>query len=185
LSTDDATTLALLAGAQASQRMQVQIAIEWERQTQEAGYFAALASIRARNNSVAAALFSDWNLGALDGRIPQSLGLNAPVLNVFNTAHTRQHVVKSHPGDVEFIMQQMVHALSHPYMYRRSEHHADRIELVGFAADNERTLRVILEAPSALPPEKGAHGWLQISATRFGKAKRRRAESKGGWTRWG
>jgi hypothetical protein len=179
----DATILAMFVASRDSHRMQVQIATECERQTREAAHLAAHASTRASNLAGSAALFADWNLGALDARIPRSLGLSSAVLNVFSTARTRHHVARNHPGDVEFITQQIVHALAHPYMYRRSEQSANRIELVGFAADNERTLRIILEAPSATPPEKGAHGWLKISATRCGKATRQRAERKGGWTR--
>lgn len=180
----DATLLAMLAAGAASRRHQVQIAIECERQNQEAAHLAAQASIASRRNAAIAALFADWVLGVLDARIPMALGLRSDVLNVFNTASTRQHVAKNHPGDAEFIMRHMVHALSHPLMYRRSNQHADRIELVGFVADNERTLRIILEAPAAVPPARGSHGWLQISAIRFGKAKRQHAQSKGGWTVW-
>lgn len=174
----------MFAASRAAQQRQVQVAIESERRANEAAHFAVQESIRTRNRAAVAALFADWHIGELDPRIPPSLGLGDAVLRVFNTAVTRQHVAKRHPGDVSFIMQQLVHAIAHPYMYRRSTQREDRIELVGWTADSERTLRIILEAPTADPPATGSHGWLQVNATRLGKAKRRQAEKKGGWIRW-
>lgn len=152
----------------------------------EDGYaaYAGQHAITQRRNA-ALLLLADYNLGNLSPEIAAAVARPIAVLSVYNTAVTRESVRKKRPGDVEFIMRHVQHAIEHPVLYMRSEGHDDRVVIISLAADGERALHIVLEAPPPTPIPGRSYGWLQLHAMRLGHRKLRQAEHSGKWTRYG
>ncbi len=173
---DEVTFIALQAHSQGRQRQVMElIAAHYAESEELQRQFDA--QTRARNSALLL-LFADHHYGELSAATIAAMRLHTPVALVFSTARTRAHITKERLGDAAFIFQHCAHAVPRPrYVMAGSDQ--DRHILVGYTADMERWLLLVLERAPSEKPVNGMHGWLLVGARRLGKTKFRQYQNRG------